>query len=86
MPKQFTRIDSSEIKEGTVFSAPVFFDDGENMFLAEGKPAKKYHVDAIKRWDIDFLLTYGRQIKTGESVIGSDNDEDLDELEELEEL
>ena len=38
--KSFNRIDSSEIKLGMRFSAPVFFDDGENMFLAEEKSVK----------------------------------------------
>ena len=43
MQKNFIKIDSSLIKEGMRFSAPVFFDDGENMFLVEGKAAKAYH-------------------------------------------
>jgi hypothetical protein len=60
------------------FSAPVFFDDGTNMFLAEGKAAKAYHVAALKRWNIPFLLTYGHEI--------TDSDEQAQPVEELEPL
>ena len=53
------KIDCSTIQLGVCFSAPVYFDDGENMFLSQGNPAKKYHLEALKRWDIPFLLTDG---------------------------
>jgi hypothetical protein len=58
----FIKIKSSEVKEGMRFSAPVFFDDGKNMFLAEGKAAKRYHITALKRWSIPYLLTYGHPL------------------------
>ena len=32
-------IRSEDVKEGMRFSAPVFFDDGKNMFLAEAHNA-----------------------------------------------
>ena len=38
--RQFSKVDVSQIKLGIRFTAPVFFDDGKNMFLAEGKTAK----------------------------------------------
>lgn len=83
--KKFNRIDCKEIKIGMRFSAPVFFDDGENMFLGEEKSIKKYHIDAIQRWNIGCLLTYGHLVTDGKEV---DSEsiymlEDVDELEEL---
>ncbi len=56
------KIDCSRIKVGVVFSEPVYFDDGQNMFLAKNRPAKAYHVAALKRWKIPFLLTVGHEI------------------------
>ena len=47
--KKFNKIDAHEIKVGMRFSAPVFFDDGDSMFLAEEKSIKNYHIDAIQR-------------------------------------
>ena len=57
--KKFNKIDCKELRLGMRFSAPVFFDDGENMFLGEEKAVKNYHIDAIQRWNIEYLLTYG---------------------------
>ena len=81
MQKSFIKIDSRSIKEGMRFSAPVFFDDGTNMFLAEGKAAKAYHVAALKRWNIPFLLTYGHEVTDSD-----DQAAPVEELEPLEEL
>ena len=39
--KNFIKLDPSDIKEGIRFSTPVFFEDGKNMFLAEGKSVKQ---------------------------------------------
>ncbi len=56
-----TRLNCEEIKEGVSFSAPVFFEDSVNMFLAANHPAKHYHVVAIERWKIPFLMTAGHK-------------------------
>ena len=56
------KIKCDRIKEGVAFSEPVYFDDGENMFLAPYRPAKKYHLAAIKRWKVPFLITDGKEI------------------------
>ena len=85
--KEFNKIDCKNIKLGMRFSAPVFFDDGENMFLGEEKAVKNYHIDAIQRWNIEYLLTYGHVLEAGE-VSEQDSEslymlEDLDEVEEL---
>lgn len=60
------KFDVSQVKLHMLFSAPVFFDDGKNMFLAAGKSMKAYHLAAIKRWKIPFLLTSGHAIEQGE--------------------
>ena len=38
------------VELGMRFSAPVFFDDGKNMFLPEKKPVKKNHLEILKKW------------------------------------
>lgn len=43
----FSRINCSDIKLGMKFPSPVFFDDGENMFVAENKTIKAYHIAAL---------------------------------------
>ena len=55
--KQLQKIKRDNIVLGMRFSAPVFFDDGENMFLAENKPVLQYHIDALKKWNIPLLGT-----------------------------
>lgn len=86
--RQFSKVDVSQIKLGIRFTAPVFFDDGKNMFLAEGKTAKNYHIQALKRWKIPFLLTFGKVINEGDDFFNrsSDNYGEVEELEELESL
>ena len=92
MMKKFSAADA---KLNMMFSAPVFFDDGKNMFLAEGKTIKPYHLAAIKRWNIKNLLTSGHTVAQEEGaniarMAGFDkknlDDQDAGELEELEEL
>ena len=53
------KVNCSDIKLGMRFTMPVFFDDGKNMFLARKHTVKKYHVNALQKWDIPFLLTAG---------------------------
>ena len=92
--KNFNKISCDEIKIGVKFSAPVFFDDGENMFLAEEKTVKQYHIAAIARWNIPYLLTYGHVVteddESGSSELYEletlDEVESLDELDDVEEI
>jgi hypothetical protein len=79
----FTKIKTSEIKEGMRFSAPVFFDDGKNMFLAEGKTVKAYHINALKRWSIPFVLTYGCQIKDEFQKVDTNEIDDLEPVDDI---
>lgn len=60
--KQMQRIYAADLKEGIKFSAPVFFEDGENMFLAENKPLKKMHIAAMEHWNLKSFITYGNVI------------------------
>ena len=83
----FKKISCDDIAIGVRFSAPVFFDDGENMFLAEGKSAKAYHLATIKRWKVPYLLSYGHIIHDFDvNGVNKVEDEDVEELEGLEEL
>ena len=76
---------SSDIHLAERISAPDFFEDPKNMFLAEGKTAKQYHINALKRWKIPYLLSYGHKIDS-ENLALDENFDDVSELEELEEI
>ncbi len=86
------KVECKDIAEGDFFSEAVFFDDGENMFLAPKRPVKRYHLMAIRRWNIPYLLTEGAKIqgdeldKLLESFSEQQNFLDAEDLEELEEL
>lgn len=54
------KINSEMIELGMKFSEPVYFDDGQNMFLPEKKPVRKFHLDTLKRWNIPYVVTDGR--------------------------
>ncbi|ULQ59605.1 hypothetical protein K7I13_14260 [Brucepastera parasyntrophica] len=41
------------------FFTAALFEDGENMFLAENSVLKKHKINALKNWDIPFVLTDG---------------------------
>ncbi|MBQ9495183.1 MAG: phosphohydrolase [Treponema sp.] len=82
----FEKIACESIKEGVRFSAPVFFDDGKNMFLAEGKAAKPYHIAAIKRWKLPFLLTYGHMLDAAEIAKAEAVADEAGELEAIDDL
>ena len=48
------------------------------MFLGAGKSAKAFHVSALKRWDIPFLVTAGTLL---EEI--AEEDDGIEELEPL---
>ncbi|MCR4790003.1 MAG: hypothetical protein K5839_02870 [Treponemataceae bacterium] len=56
-------LDPKDLKLGMRYSAPVFFDDGESMFLAEDMPVKEFHLNTIKEWNVTKLVTYGHVIE-----------------------
>ncbi len=73
----------NEITEGMRFSAPVFFDDGENMLVSKGVPIKTRELMALDRWKIPFVLTAGNPLKGDERLETADEPEELDEIEEV---
>ncbi len=78
-----TEINTKTLKEGMIFSSPLLFDDGKNMFLAERMPVGRMHLDSVRRWNIEKVITYGKQIESADE--GLDDLELLDDLDEDEE-
>jgi len=76
----------NEITEGMRFSAPVFFDDGENMLVSKGVPIKDRELHALDRWKIPYVLTAGVVLKGDELAESADEPEELSELDEVEPL
>ncbi|MGP1458254.1 MAG: phosphohydrolase [Treponema sp.] len=75
------KIDIERIKLGVRFSEPVYFDDGKSMFLAARKAVKQYHLQALKQWEIQFLLSAGTEVTLPTGVYSSlPEDDDLEEL------
>lgn len=77
----------NELEEGMRFSAPVFFDDGENMLVSRGAPIKARELNALDRWKISFVLTAG--VPVSEETLFDKKEEEfasLDEVEELDEI
>lgn len=66
-----------DLKEGVRFSSPVFFDDGQNLFLAEHKPLKKYQLAALSRWSIPYVLTCGREFTPEECKLIETREKEL---------
>ena len=51
------------------------------MFLAARKAAKQYHLQALKQWNIPFLLSAGTEVQLPTGIYSSlPEDEDLEEL------
>ena len=58
------QIPASAITVGARFSDDVYFNDGENMFIAAGKEVKPYHEEALARWKVSALLTRGHRLES----------------------
>lgn len=88
------KIKVSDLKNGDRYSAPIFFDDGENMLLAKGIPVTDYEIDMLKNWRVQYVVTAGELIPEGEEVsddefgVLTEEDELIEELGEefIEEL
>jgi hypothetical protein len=78
---KYKRIDTALLEPGIKFTAPLFFDDGISMFAATGTELNRFHLDAIKNWNIATVLTDGELMPNGYEYI-----EEIEEAEELEEL
>lgn len=75
----------NELSEGMRFSAPVFFDDGENMLVSKGTPIKERELKALDRWKIQYVLTAGNPLSSDQDL-DIDDPSELDELEDLDEI
>lgn len=85
------KIEISTVKPGIRFSKPVFFDDGKNMFIESGITVKPYHMAALTKWHIPFLLSDGHIMEPDEELEEEIEEcpevlEDLDDIEPAEEL
>ena len=83
---QLQKINSSSLQLGMRFSAPVFFDDKENIFLAEGKEIRKFHLQALIRWNIDYVFTYGQILMKNQDDSEASLVKELSKVEEVESL
>jgi HD-GYP domain-containing protein (c-di-GMP phosphodiesterase class II) len=73
----------NEIVAGMRFSAPVFFDDGENMLVSKGVPINEREMKALDRWKVPYVLTAGT-VLTGNESVADDEPEEIEELDDLE--
>ncbi len=80
------KIKISDLKNGDRYSAPIFFDDGENMLLAKGIPVTDYELDMLKTWRIQYVVTAGELIPEGEDVSDDEFGVLIEEDELIEEL
>lgn len=77
------QIKCQDIRVGMRFSKPVYFEDGVNMFVESGVTIKPYHLVAITRWRIPYLLSDGRPLAEDEIFVDKDIVEDVDSLEDI---
>ena len=62
------RIKVEDLKEGMMFSEPLFFDDGKNRVLGKGHPLSSRELSVLKQWKVPFVMTAGKSIKKNEEV------------------
>jgi HD-GYP domain-containing protein (c-di-GMP phosphodiesterase class II) len=79
----FKKVFRNELSEGMRFSAPVFFDDGENMLLGKGVPLKSRELAALDRWKIPYVLTMGSVLADTQDDSSVDEPDELGELDEV---
>lgn len=72
------RIKIEDLKEGMMFSEPLFFDDGKNRVLGKGYPVSQRELSVLKQWKVPFVMTAGKSIKKSTEVA-----ELVDELDRL---
>ena len=49
---ELKKIFPHELQVDTMYSSPLFFDDGENMFLPPRKPLKLRHLKILEKWKL----------------------------------
>ena len=65
------KINTSTLRPGQIFSAPVF-SEGENLLVPAMAPLRKKEIDLLASWGIDFVLTEGKVIATDKEVEEAD--------------
>ena len=62
------RIKVEDLKEGMIFSEPLFFDDGKNRVLGKMHPVSQRELSVLKQWKVPFVMTAGKSVKKSEEV------------------
>ncbi|MGP1593707.1 MAG: HD-GYP domain-containing protein [Treponema sp.] len=75
------KIKISDLREGMIFSEPLFFDDGKNRVLGKNFPITKKELQVLKTWKVPFVMTEGKILKKEE--VGKNEFSDVEEIEAL---
>ena len=62
------RIKVEDLKEGMLFSEPLFFDDGKNRVLGKMHPVSQRELSVLKQWKVPFVMTAGKSVQESEEV------------------
>jgi len=62
------RIKVEDLKEGMLFSEPLFFDDGKNRVLGKMHPVSQRELSVLKQWKVPFVMTAGKSVKKNEDA------------------
>ena len=62
------RIKVEDLKEGMLFSAPLFCDDGKNRVLGKMHPVSQRELSVLKQWKVPFVMTAGKSVKKNEDA------------------
>ena len=62
------RIKVEDLKEGMMFSEPLFFDDGKNRVLGKLHPVSQRELSVLKQWKVPFVMTAGKSVQKSEEV------------------
>lgn len=62
------RIKVEDLKEGMIFSEPLFFDDGKNKVLGKMHPVSQRELSVLKQWKVPFVMTAGKSVKKSEEA------------------
>lgn len=69
-----------ELYIGERFSQPLFFDDGQHMFLASDMPLTQRFMDSLHHWNIPYVVTCGLEVL---SPVDEGDNEEIPELEPI---
>lgn len=62
------RIKVEDLKEGMIFSEPLFFDDGKNRVLGKMHPVSQRELSVLKQWKVPFVMTAGKSVQKSEEA------------------